>query len=225
MADYDIGKTAVDAIVGMFGNYAGAELLALRQAVQRRLGRSDEWVAWDADEGDEDAQEALARAITRRAREDTGFTVELTDLLNHNAGIIRGGDRDRVAGRSVKTGDIHGHGTIVAGAGSRIRIGNNTYPVGGVLGALVIAAALIFYGGVKTGEHTGDEAPTLTSTSTCAEYMSQPDEVRDEAMRRIAPQVGRQVSTFSLLNLDSTCGGSGSRPLGDAMRNSLPEAK
>ncbi|MDI5936871.1 MULTISPECIES: hypothetical protein [unclassified Micromonospora] len=225
MAENDLGILVLGAILGTIGNYAAAETVNLRRALQRRPSTADALALLDDDLDDGAAQRRLQAVINREARNDVAFAVELSDIVN---GTVRPIDMSRTHAErgSQVIGSVDGEGHLIVGPKGKVQIGGRTYSFGGFFAVLVAAAGIIFWGGYLTGQPSsgnGGDEPTLTSSSTCVEFMAAPPEARDDAVRRLAVELNQTLNTFALLNVESTCSGAaGSQTLGDAVKKALP---
>ncbi|MFG1892232.1 hypothetical protein ACGFIR_30750 [Micromonospora sp. NPDC049051] len=222
----DLGSLVLGVLTGAIANYTGAELMSLRHTLQQRFQGQQAYADFASNPDGAMAQQRLIAAINQRAGRDAVFAEEISNLVNRNSGIahVRTEHNERAA---TRFGDVSGTGHVIATDRGKIRIGNNTYPIGGVIGAGIIAVTLValaayFVSSLSTG---GGSEPTLTKDSTCGQFMAEAPEVRDEAVRRIATELNQRLDSFSRLNVESTCGNVSSQKLGDAIENVLPPSE
>ncbi|GIE24714.1 hypothetical protein [Winogradskya humida] len=218
----DIGSIIVGVLVGAAGNYAAAEVYGLRKKLAERLQGDSAWEDFAADPANGMAQQRLVATINRVAGTDQGFARSLSAWTGTGSGTTA------TSGGIAFGGNVGDHATVVSHS-KRVHIGNRTYPLGGVIGGVLIALAVfagLIYGGYRAvgGVMADVTGGSLSAGSTCQEFMESAPEVRDQAVRSIATEMGKKLRTFDRLNVESTCGEVPAQTLGDAIDRTMPDA-
>ncbi|RZT80394.1 hypothetical protein EV382_3642 [Micromonospora violae] len=206
--------------------------MQLRRVLQERFRGTQAYQAFVDYPNDPKAHELLTLAINQEAGRDSAFDIKISDLVHHiTMGPVKTNTQHADRGGMIIGGDV-GAGSVIAGPKSNVKIQigdrNYSFSLGGLAQAALAVILVIYLAGyftpVVVGQMT-DGTSALTAESLCSDFMAEPPEVRDEAVRRLGKELGRVQRSFDLLNVESTCGNVPARTLGEAIRGVMPAGR